>query len=166
MDPDADSNNPFLFNLDLSISSSLQCRPLNYALRCLEMFKYVPLWYFTREGLAEAASIIHIVDEKTEPLTIAQEDEGSVTLKPAHAVGLSKNARLDALLSFTDFLFVKNVFLHCIEEAKWGNVVVDLFNWFFHRLKVHNLQQEGKCSERALVHYTTHICQDWHDKIT
>ncbi|KAL4076157.1 hypothetical protein J3A83DRAFT_4370357 [Scleroderma citrinum] len=88
-------------------------------------------------------------NEKTEPLTIAQEDEGSITLKPAHAVGPSKNARLNALLPFTDFLFAKNIFLCCIEEVKWGNVVVDSFNWFFHRLKVHDLQQE-----------------DWHDKMT
>ncbi|KAL4081591.1 hypothetical protein V8B97DRAFT_2001740 [Scleroderma yunnanense] len=105
-------------------------------------------------------------NEKTEPLTIAQEDEGSITLKPAHAVGPSKNARLNALLPFTDFLFAKNIFLCCIEEVKWGNVVVDSFNWFFHRLKVHDLQQEGECGKRALVHYAAHVHQDWHDKMT
>ncbi|KIM60179.1 hypothetical protein SCLCIDRAFT_52513, partial [Scleroderma citrinum Foug A] len=137
-----------------------------YALKRLETFKYVPLWYFTREGLAEAATVIRIADEKTEPLMITQEDEGSVTLKPAYIVGLSKNAKLNTLLSFTDFLFAKNVILHCIEEVKWGSTVVDSFNWFFHRLEVHNLRQEGKRGERTLIHYAAHVRQDWHDKMT
>ena len=70
-DPNADNGkNPFTFDPDLTVSSSLQCRPLDYVLKQLETFKYVPLWYFTREGLAEAATVIRIADEKTEPLTI------------------------------------------------------------------------------------------------
>ena len=157
--------NPFAFDPDLMVSSSLQLRPLDYALKRLEAFKYVPLWYFTREGLAEAATMIRIADEVNEPLVIAREDEGMVTLKPVHAVGPFKNAKPDTTLLFNDLLFAKNVCLRCIEEAKWGNEVVDSYNWFFHRIENHELRQEGACGEKTLVRYAAHTRQDWHDKM-
>ena len=64
--------NPFAFDSDLTVSSSLQLRPLDYTLKRLEAFKYVPLWYFTRKGLAEAATVIRIADEVNKPLAIAR----------------------------------------------------------------------------------------------
>ena len=129
------------------------------------MFKYVHLWYFTREGLEEAASVVRIADEVNEPLTIAREDEGTVTLKLVHTVGPSKNVKPDNNLSFSDFLFAKNIFLRCIEDAKWGNDVVDSYNWFFHKLETHELRHESERGEKALVNYAAHVRQDWHDKM-
>ncbi|KAG6328956.1 hypothetical protein ID866_10133 [Astraeus odoratus] len=43
------------FKLAEKVASTLQTRPSDYALKWIEAFKHVPMWYFTREGLQEVA---------------------------------------------------------------------------------------------------------------
>ncbi|KAH0832213.1 hypothetical protein J3R83DRAFT_13176 [Lanmaoa asiatica] len=42
---------PIIFDPDITVSTILTSHPANYAIRCIKTCKYVPLWYFTREGL-------------------------------------------------------------------------------------------------------------------
>ncbi|KAL4075442.1 hypothetical protein J3A83DRAFT_4186342 [Scleroderma citrinum] len=51
------NDNPFSFNLMAKVASSLLTRPADYALKQLENYKYVHMWYFIREGLQEAAKM-------------------------------------------------------------------------------------------------------------
>ncbi|KAG6326241.1 hypothetical protein ID866_12848, partial [Astraeus odoratus] len=102
--------------------------PSEYAIKRLEAFKYVPLWYFTIEGLADAAKIMS-----------------------------SKHARYNHNLSFTKFLYAKNTFLTHIECAKWPATVVDAFNWFFYNLETHILRQKEEDRERILLHYASRV---------
>ncbi|KAL4062768.1 hypothetical protein J3A83DRAFT_4193964 [Scleroderma citrinum] len=45
------------FNPMAKVASSLLTRPADYALKQLENYKYVHMWYFIREGLQEAAKM-------------------------------------------------------------------------------------------------------------
>ncbi|KAG6328620.1 hypothetical protein ID866_10469 [Astraeus odoratus] len=120
--PDGDAaqqeGNPemLVFNLNQPVASALQKWPSEYAIKCLDAFKYVPLWYFTIEGLADVAKIMQQDDAK-ESLTLTQEAEGSLALRPTLSVTASKHARYDHNLSFTKFLYAKNMFLTHISRC-------------------------------------------------
>ena len=88
-----------------------------------------------------------------------------MTVHTANSLTASKNAKLDHCLTYMEYMFTKNHFLTAIENAKWGNEALDAFNWFFHNLDNHQLQEEGNCSEQALLHYASRVHLDWHDKL-
>ncbi|KAI6144102.1 hypothetical protein BKA82DRAFT_3983537, partial [Pisolithus tinctorius] len=106
------------------------------AIKKIESFKFVHMWYFTREGLQEAAQTVRCLEEN-DTLAITQAGKGNITLHTANSLTVSKNARLDHNLPFTDYMYAKNHFLTCIQNAGWGNQLVDTFNWFFHRIDNH-----------------------------
>ncbi|KAG6327579.1 hypothetical protein ID866_11509 [Astraeus odoratus] len=112
------------------------------------------MWYFTREGLHKAVRTVHRSDE-SETLAITQASEGNITVCAANSLSASKNTKLDHQLDYGEFMFAKNHFLITIENARWGNKVVDAFNWFFHNLDNHPLCEEGPQGERALLLYTS-----------
>ncbi|KAG6328539.1 hypothetical protein ID866_10549 [Astraeus odoratus] len=126
------------FNPAAKVASTLQTRPSDYALKWIEAFKHVPMWYFTREGLQEAAQTVRQSD-KNEMLAIMQAAEGN----PDHQ------------LSFVDYMYAKNCFLIAIKNTKWGNEAADAFNWFFHNLDNHPLWDEGAHGEHTLLLYTS-----------
>ncbi|KIN98929.1 hypothetical protein M404DRAFT_89825, partial [Pisolithus tinctorius Marx 270] len=127
---------PPTFDPDAIISSNLPTQPAEYAIKKIEAFKFVHMWYFTREGLREAAQTVRQLEENN-TLVITQAGEGNVTLRSANSLTTSKNARPDHSLSFTNYMYAKNHFLMCIQNAGWGNLLVDAFNWFFHRIDNH-----------------------------
>ncbi|KAG6326592.1 hypothetical protein ID866_12497 [Astraeus odoratus] len=123
------------------------------------------MWYFTKEGLQEAAQTVRWSDEN-ETLAITQAVEGNIAIRAANSLHASKNAKLDHQLSFMDYMYAKNWLLIAIENAKWGNKAVYAFNWFFHNLDNHPLWDEGVHGEHTLLLYASHVQQDWHDKLT
>ncbi|KAL4071578.1 hypothetical protein V8B97DRAFT_2023734 [Scleroderma yunnanense] len=122
------SNNPFNFNPLAKVASSLLTRLADYTLK---------------EGLHEAAKMVRWSDE-TKTLATTQVAEGNVT-----------NMKLDHNLSFLEYMFAKNHFISVIENARWGDEGVDIYNWFFHNLDNHQLCQKGDHGECTL---------DWHDR--
>jgi len=70
-----------------------------------------------------------------------------MTVRAANSLTASKNAKLDHCLTYAEYMFAKNHFLTAIENAKWGNEALDAFNWFFHNLNNHQLQEEGDRGE-------------------
>ncbi|KIO00953.1 hypothetical protein M404DRAFT_111406, partial [Pisolithus tinctorius Marx 270] len=150
------------FNPNKPVPLTIQMRPSEYTIKQLETFKYVPLWYFTREGIEDATRLLRQDDAK-ESLALMREGEGSITLRPTLSVAASKQARYDHDLSFNDFLFARNGFLLHIEQAKWSPKVVDSFNWFFFNIETHVFRQQGDQGERVLLHYASRVRADWHD---
>ncbi|KAL4070183.1 hypothetical protein V8B97DRAFT_2024187 [Scleroderma yunnanense] len=110
--------NPFNYNSKAQVASILLNHPADYALKCLENFKFVHI---------EAAKAVWCSDEN-EMLAIMQAVKRNVA-----------NAKLDHHLSYIEYMFMKNHFLMVIENAKWGNNVIDSYNWFFHNLDNHPL---------------------------
>ncbi|KAI6141841.1 hypothetical protein BKA82DRAFT_4361667 [Pisolithus tinctorius] len=155
--------NPPAFDPDTMVSSNLPTRPAKYTIKKIEAFKFVHMWYFTWEGLLEAAQTVRRLEEN-DTLAITQAGEGNVTLRTANSLTASKNAKPDHTLTFTEYMYAKNHFLMCIQNTGWGNQLVDAFNWFFHRIDNHRLRDRGDRGERALLHYASKVRQDWHDK--
>ncbi|KAL4077860.1 hypothetical protein J3A83DRAFT_4087655, partial [Scleroderma citrinum] len=108
------------------------------ALKHLENFKFIHMWYFTRDGLHEAAKTVQHSD-KNKTLAITQAAKGNIAVRAVNSLIASKNAKLDHHLTYAEYMFMKNHFLMTIENAKWGNDVIDSYNWFFHNLNNHPL---------------------------
>ena len=51
------------FDPDACIATTLTARPVDYAIKRIEAHKHVLLWYFSREGLWEAAREVRQLDE-------------------------------------------------------------------------------------------------------
>ena len=156
---------PIVFNLDTRIATTLTSRPADFAIKCIEACKHVPMWYFTREGLREAARMVRQSDEN-DTLAVTKADEGQVTIRSAGSLAASKNAKLDHQLTYNEFMYAKNLFLMAIDNTKWGEEAVDAFNWFFHNIDNHPMREEGERGEKALLLYVLRARADWHDKLT
>ncbi|KAI6143002.1 hypothetical protein BKA82DRAFT_108626, partial [Pisolithus tinctorius] len=161
----ATETNPPTFDADATVSTNLPTQLAEYALKKLEAFKFIHMWYFTREGLQEAAQTIRRLKEN-DMLAITQAGEGNVTLCTTNSLTASKNAKPDHGLTFAEYMYAKNHFLTCIKNTGWGNKLVDVFNWFFHRIDNHHLRDQGDRGEQTLLHYMSKVWQDWHDKAT
>ena len=155
---------PVVFNPDTCITTTLTARPADYAIKHIEAHKHAPLWYFTREGLGKAAHTIRQADENN-TITVTKSEEGQVTVCSAGSLTASKNVKLNHQLSYPEFMYTKNLFLMAIKNVKWGDKVVDSFNWFFHNLDNHSICEEGEQGEKALLLYALRACMDWHDKL-
>ena len=84
----------------------------------------------------------------------------------AASLAASKNAKVDHQLTYSEFMFAKNLFLTAINNVKWGDNMVDSFNWFFHNLDNHPIREEGEHGEKALLLYASRAQTDWHNKLT
>ena len=158
------ADNPLAFNPDKTVSSALSKCPSKYAIKRLEAFKYVPLWYFSLEGLADAARSLRQSDAK-DSLMLTQVADMGLALHPTITVAAFKQARFDHNLTFSEFLFAKNNFMTSIEHAEWPAEVVNSFNWFFYNLDTHQLRQEGERGDRVLLHYASRVRAHWHDAL-
>ena len=119
---------------------------------------------FLQEGLCEAVHVVRQPDEN-DTLTITKVEAGQVTVWSAGSLAASKNAKLDHQLTYSEFMYAKNLFLMAIDNAKWGDDTIDSFNWFFHNLDNHPMREEGDRGERELLLYTSRAHMDWHDKL-
>ena len=70
---------PIEFDPDACIATTLSARPADYAIKRIEVHKHVPMWYFSREGLCDAARSVRQADEN-DTLAMAKTDEGQVTV--------------------------------------------------------------------------------------
>jgi hypothetical protein len=126
------------FDPDAHITTTLTTRPADYTIKHIEARKHIPLWYFSREGLCEAAHVVRQSDNN-DTLTVTKADEGQVTMHSAGSLAVSKNTKLDNQLSFSEFMYAKNLFLTALDNVKWGDNTTNSFNWFFHNLNNHSM---------------------------
>ena len=85
---------------------------------------------------------------------VTKSKEGQVSVHSAGSLTASKNMKLNHHLLYAKFMYAKNLFLTPINNMKWGEETVDLFNWFFHNLDNHSIQEEGEQGEKALLLYS------------
>jgi hypothetical protein len=81
--------------------------------------------------------------DDNDTLAVTKAEAGQVTVRSAGSLAASKNAKLDHQLTFSEFMYAKNLFLTAIDNAKWGDDTTDSFNWFFHNLDNHPMREEG-----------------------
>ena len=82
--------------------------------------------------------------DENNALPVTKSEEGQVLVWLASSLTASNNTKLDHHLSYTEFMYAKNLFLTTIDNAKWGEETIDSFNWCFHNLNSHPIQEEGE----------------------
>jgi len=128
--------------------------PAKYALDKIKALEYVPLWYFTSEGLHDAKRIPRSTPEDT--IGLLKTDEG-YSLLPVKAARLSQNAREDGELNWEQITAAKHNLLNAVmawpEKLKFSLVA------FYMNLEA---AQSSTTNTRALILYQAVTRRLWH----
>ena len=103
------------FDKDAMIDDFLMPRPSSYALRKLEDFEYVELYYFTQEGCINALENQHTLSKDTFGMT---RQDNLVQLQSISALKASKNVVQDSELSWHQMTMGKTTLLANLPNAK------------------------------------------------
>lgn len=136
-------------------------RPPKYALHKLEQFKYVELYYFTKEACLEAERTDQTVAKDAFTFTA---DEGQMVMKPAAAHRPFKNVIQDENLGWDQMIRAKDHMLTAMEQADWPHQHTLALGLFFLELARHPMhdQESGK---PALLIYQARVRRRWMDDL-
>jgi len=136
-------------------------RPPKYALRKLEQFEYVELYYFTKEACLEAERTDQTVANDSFTFTA---DEGQMVIKPAAAYRPFKNVIQDENLCWDQMILAKDYMLTAMEQAEWPHPHTLALGLFFLELARHPMhdQENGKT---ALLIYQARVRRRWMDDL-
>jgi len=143
------------------VSSYIAPRPSQYALRRLENFEYLELWYLTQEGCADAAQHQHTQNDDTFGLTKVDD---VVALRQVSALRASKNVIPDSGLSFRQMSIAKTTLIQQMTKFQWPNKAITALAEFFTHIEVHPYRQR-EYGEQALLVYQARVRQNWHDAL-
>lgn len=120
------------FPLGVTVPDAKLPRPLEYTRqKCLKC-EYVELWYFSREGLAEASQPTTSTSNNT--FGIITGDLGAVQLCPVATTKASKNALPDKALLWDQVSFASKVYVETLRKAKWPDEHLKALIKFFSQL--------------------------------
>jgi len=129
-------------------------RPSQYVIQKIFTFDFVELWYFSPEGCSEAMKNHHSQADDSFNLTSSN---NILTLRPVVSVRASHLACANHDLSFSEFLQVKNSFLHHIKQASWPNKHINALAKFFWNLENHSIRTNENDDTIVLL-YAARIC--------
>ncbi|KAG2343200.1 hypothetical protein BDR05DRAFT_884701, partial [Suillus weaverae] len=145
----------------MNVGDSISPHPSQYAVQKLNNFKYIELWYFSLDGCKEALCTAHSV---ADDFGLTRVDD-QLAICPAYAFKVSKSATADHDLPFSTFLHLKNLFLMQLNKAKWPQTHIDALSLFFWHLENHSICNNSDLRDLVVLHYTSWVCQDWHDRL-
>lgn len=149
------------FDVDTTMGNYIAPRPAQYALKRVEDFEYVKLWYFTPEGCSDATQLQLMQHDDTFGFTKVDD---MVSLKSLSSLKASKNVIPNAELSFRQVSMAKNTFIPLMTKHQWLDKAIKAFAQFFTQLELHPLHQR-EFSERALITYQARVRREWHDQL-
>ena len=149
------------FDEATTVGNYIAPRPAQYALRRVEDFDYVELWYFTPEGCSDATQLQLTLHDDTFGLTKVDD---LVALKSISSLKASKNVVPDAELSFRQVSMAKNAFIPLMTKYQWSEKAINAFAQLFTQLELHPLRQR-EFGERALITYQARVRREWHDQL-
>jgi hypothetical protein len=160
---DAERRKPKMKDFDdaTTVGNFIGIRPAQYALRRIEEFEYVELWYFTTEGCADATQ--HQLTQHEDAFGLTKVDN-MVTLKSFSSLRASKSVIPDAELSFRQMSMAKNAFIPLMTRYQWTEKAITSFAQLFTELELHPLRQR-EFGERALIIYQARVRREWHDQL-
>jgi hypothetical protein len=160
---EADKKKPKIndFDEDAMIDDFLMPRPSSYALRRLEDFEYVELYYFTQEGCIDALENQHTLSEDTFGIT---KQDNMVQLRSISSLKASKHVIQDSELSWRQMTMGKTTLLANMPNANWPAKHVNALTQFFLQLEMHPFRSRPH-GERILILYQARARRDWHDKL-
>src|SRR5271156_4654302 len=160
---DVEKKKPKMKDFDdaTTVGNYIAPRPAQYALRRIEDFEYVELWYLTTEGCSDASQ--HQLTQHDDAFGLAKVDD-MVTLKSFSSIRASKNRVPDAELSFRQMSMAKNAFIPLMAKYQWSQKAITAFAQLFTQLELHPLRQR-EYGERALITYQARVRREWHDQL-
>src|SRR5271156_2424146 len=160
---DVEKKKPKMRDFDdaTTVGNYIPPRPAQYALRRIEDFDYVELWYLTTEGCSDATQ--HQLTQHDDAFGLAKVDN-MVTLKSFSSIRASKNVIPDAELSFRQMSMAKNAFIPLMAKYQWSEKAITAFAQLFTQLELHPLRQR-EFGERALITYQARVRREWHDQL-
>jgi len=144
-----------------TIGSYLAPRPAQYALRRMEEFEYVELWYLTPEGCTDATQ--RQLTQLDDTFGLTKVDD-VVTLKSLSTLKASRNVIPDAELTFRQMSMAKNAFIPLMTKYQWSEQSIEAFAQMFARLELHPYRQR-EYGERAIIIYQARARREWHDQL-
>ncbi|KAJ7449618.1 hypothetical protein FB451DRAFT_1102566 [Mycena latifolia] len=162
---EADKKKPKLndFDSNRGVGDAIAPRPSAYALRKLERFEYVELWYFTREGCADAATsnANHTINE--DAFALAKLDD-VVGLRPAASFSASKNVVKDIDLIWDQLSYAKNSMLQHMAQLSWPEKHVNALADFWFSLETHPTRSLMH-GDRIALTYQAEVRIEWHESL-
>lgn len=149
------------FDEATTVGNYIAPRPAQYALRRVEDFEYVELWYFTPEGCSDATQLQLTQNDDTFGFTKVDD---MVSLKSISSLKASKNVIPDAELSFRQVSMAKNAFIPLMTKYQWSEKAINAFAQLFTQLELHPFRQR-EFGERALITYQARVRREWHDQL-
>jgi hypothetical protein len=144
-----------------TVGSFIAPRPAQYALRRIEDFEYVELWYLTPEGCADATH--HQSTQNDDAFGLAKVDD-MVALKSVSSLRALKNVVPDSELTFRQMSMAKNAFIPLMTKNHWSEKAINSFAQLFTKLELHPYRQR-EFGEKALIIYQARVRREWHDQI-
>lgn len=141
-------------NPNRTIPNKLPLMVSRYAIEKVQNMEYVLLWYFTKEGIEDAASSSSVILDNSLCL---QRTESGYTLQQDKAAKASKNAVEDHKLDWIQIVTAKH---NLIAAAKnWPEEYRTSLMTFFINLEE---QKAAGADEDALIIYQAEARRDWH----
>ncbi|KAM6492301.1 hypothetical protein JOM56_002926 [Amanita muscaria] len=132
--------------------------PSEYARQKIAKFEYIELWYFSREGLAEAAQPTTSTSNDT--FGIITGDLGAVQLCPVATTKASKNALPDEALSWDQISFGSKVYVEALRKEKWPDQHIRALINFFSQLDFQRTRLTS-IPDRVFIEYQATVRREW-----
>ncbi|KAF8808236.1 hypothetical protein BYT27DRAFT_7255740 [Phlegmacium glaucopus] len=146
------------FDNDQAIDDFILPRPAAFALRRLDDFDYVELWYFSQEGCVDASINHHTQHEDTFGLTKVDE---MLSLRPVASLKASKNVIPDAELSWRQMTIARTTLVRNLAN-RWPTKHIQALAHFFMNLETHPYRHRP-FGEKSLLIYQARARRNWHD---
>ncbi|KAJ7059010.1 hypothetical protein C8F01DRAFT_1085467 [Mycena amicta] len=162
---EADKKKPKLndFDTNKGVSDSIAPRPAAFALRKLERYEYIELWYFTREGCTDAAVSAANKTINEDAFALAKIDD-IVGLRLAGSFSASKNVVKDCDLTWEQLAFAKNSMLHQMTLLSWPAKHVESLANFWYNLETHPTRSMLH-GDRIVITYQSEVRIEWHEAL-
>ena len=120
--------------------------------------KYVELWYFSREGLAEALQ--PTMSTANDTFGIVMGDLGAIQLCPVVTTKASKNAQADEALSWDQVSFASKVYIETLRREQWPDQHIRALIKFFSELDF-QCTQLVSIPDKVFIKYQASIQCEW-----
>jgi hypothetical protein len=135
-------------------------RPSEYARQKVAKAEYIELWYFSREGLAEAARPTTSTSNDT--FGIITGDLGAVQLCPVATTKASKNALPDEALSWDQVSFGSKVYVEALRKGKWPDSHIKALINFFSTIEFQRTSLTS-IPDKVFIEYQATVRREWID---
>jgi hypothetical protein len=133
--------------------------PSPYAISKLEAFEFIDLYYFTTEGLAEAAASLR---STADDIFGIEKINSTLALRSIPSSTASRNLIKDEDLTWSQMTMAKNGLLQYAQNADWPKPYLQSLAAFFFKLESHEYRKHTR-GEKTLILYQARVRFDWHE---